>query len=430
MTTIPTSLDHQAQVRDFYEEIPYPNAPITDSGRNNLDGLFKVNYTTAQYLRTHQLMDGEGTVMLNAGCGSGYETLLLAESNPGAKIIAMDISRESVKLTEQRLRYHGFTNAEYYVLDLRDLPSLGYEYDFITCNDVLYLLDDPLDGLKSVAKVLKPDGILRTNFHHIYGRRQMLEAQEVFRLLGQFDLPKPIAMGNVRSFLEALQPTIPAKSSYSQANIQDNAILANNFLLYGDKGYSILEVSEMLKQANLGIVNLVDLPSWNLEDLFTEVPSFVADKIKSFSQLEQLHLFELLAPNRHRLIDFWAEQSGSSFVLPWTDEDWQSATLYLNPLLTDNTSFRGFVDKAVQKKQSMNFTWPGSPSKKLDIPADRVPLIQTLLETPTSVADLTEQAYDLARRRQPREEIAEDLMIYFDAIEDFALVMLGSGDEF
>ncbi|NJO85926.1 MAG: methyltransferase domain-containing protein, partial [Synechococcaceae cyanobacterium RM1_1_27] len=272
------------------------------------------------------------------------------------------------------MRYHGFTNAEYYVLDLRELPSLGYEYDFITCNDVLYLLDDPLDGLKSVAKVLKSDGILRTNFHHIYGRRQMLEAQEVFRLLGQFDLPKPVAMENVRNFLEALQPTIPAKSSYSQANIKDNAILANNFLLYGDKGYSILEVSEMLKQAKLGIVNLVDLPSWNLEDLFTEMPSFVADKIRSFSQLEQLHLFELLAPNRHRLIDFWAEQSGSSFVLPWSEEDWQSATLYLNPLLMDNTSFRGFVDKAVQKKESLNFTWPGSPSKKLDIPVERVPL--------------------------------------------------------
>ncbi|NJO85925.1 MAG: hypothetical protein HC818_04345 [Synechococcaceae cyanobacterium RM1_1_27] len=91
---MPSSPDHQAQVRDFYEEIPYPNAPIPDSVRNNLDGLFKVNYTTAQYLRTHQIQDNEGTVMLNAGCGSGYETLLLAESNPGAKIIAMDISRD------------------------------------------------------------------------------------------------------------------------------------------------------------------------------------------------------------------------------------------------------------------------------------------------------------------------------------------------
>lgn len=429
MTTAPTSLDHQAQVRDFYEEIPYPNAPIPESVRNNLDGMFKVNYTTAQYLRTHGIHGSEGKVMLNAGCGSGYETLLLAESNPGAKIIAMDISQESVKITEQRLRYHGFTNAEYYVLDLRDLPSLGYDYDFITCNDVLYLLDDPLDGMKSVAKVLKQDGILRTNFHHIYGRRQMLESQEVFRLLGQFDLPKPVAMDNVRKFLDALQPTIPAKSSYSQVSYKDNAILANNFLLYGDKGYSIVDVAEMLKQAHLSMINLVDLPSWNLEELFTEMPGFVEDKIKTFSQLEQLRLFELLAPNRHRLIDFWAEQSGSSLVLPWSEEEWQTGTLHINPLLADNSSFRGFVDKAAQKKQNLNFNWPGSPSKKLDIPPDRVPLIQTLLEGPTRVADLIEQACDIARRRQPREEVEEDLLTYFNAIEDFALVMLGSSEE-
>ncbi len=429
MTGIQVTPDHQALVRDFYEEIPYPNAPIPDSVRNNLDGLFKVNYTTAQYLRTHQILEADGTVMLNAGCGSGYETLLLAESNPGAKIIAMDISRESVKITEQRLRYHGFNDVEYHVLDLRDLPSLGYEYDFITCNDVLYLLDDPLSGLTSLAQVLKPDGILRTNFHHIYGRRTMLESQELFRLLGQFDLPKPVAMQNVRTFLDALQPTIPAKSTYTQAGIKDNAILANNFLLYGDKGFSILEVVEMLKQAKLGLVNLVDLPTWNLEELFTEMPTFVEEKIKAMSQVEQLHLFELLAPNRHRLIDLWAEQAGSSLVLPWTDEDWQTGTIHLNPLLTDNTSFRGFVDKAVQKKQPMNFTWPGSPSKKLDIPTERVPLIQTLLDGPTSVTDLTEQAYEIARRRQSREEVTEDLLTYLRAIEDFALIVLGYGEE-
>jgi len=119
----------------LYEALPYPNVPLSQSARNALGEMFKMSYTTAQYLRTHALVPSEGKVMLNAGCGSGWETLMMAEANPGAQIVACDLSPASVKLTEERLRHHGFTDVQCYVLNVLELDRLGIQFDFISLNE-------------------------------------------------------------------------------------------------------------------------------------------------------------------------------------------------------------------------------------------------------------------------------------------------------
>jgi ubiquinone/menaquinone biosynthesis C-methylase UbiE len=68
-------------------------------------------------------------------------------------------------LARQRLRYHGFENLEFYTLAAEELPSLNLQFDYINCDEVLYLLSDPVAGLKAMQSVLKPDGIIRANLH-------------------------------------------------------------------------------------------------------------------------------------------------------------------------------------------------------------------------------------------------------------------------
>jgi len=85
--------------------------------------------------------------------------LVLAEANPGAKIIGIDLSEKSIKLAQQRVQYHGVENVEFHSILLEDLPKLGMEFDYINCDDVLYLLPDTVAGLQAMRSVLKPDGI-------------------------------------------------------------------------------------------------------------------------------------------------------------------------------------------------------------------------------------------------------------------------------
>lgn len=83
------------KVRQQYESLPYPHYPLEAHPKDkasNLDLFFAHSLATAYYLRDQKLINAEQKVILDAGCGSGYKALYLAEANPGAKIVGVDRS--------------------------------------------------------------------------------------------------------------------------------------------------------------------------------------------------------------------------------------------------------------------------------------------------------------------------------------------------
>jgi 2-polyprenyl-3-methyl-5-hydroxy-6-metoxy-1,4-benzoquinol methylase len=410
------------RVIDLYEEMPYPNVPLTSGAADKINQLFKASYQTAQYARTRGVVSTEGTVMLNAGCGSGWETLVLAEANPGASIVAIDLSLESVKVAERRLRYQGFTDIQVFAIDILDLSQLNIQFDFVSCNDVLYLLDSPLDGLKAMRNVLKPEGIIRANLHNIYTRRGMLEMQKAFRILGLNQLPRNQAAEYVREFMSNLTKQSTQSRGWDPKQYSENTTIMNNYLLAGDKGFSIVDTFEFLEGSGLTMVSLVDYPNWNIRRLFKTMPKFLADRLESMNQKEQLHLCELIFPNGRRLIDFWAEHKDSSLVFPWTDEQWLNGEVMLNPLMHQYPSFRENLTKAVRQKVSLTINWPGAPNGMMRIPADKVAWIEVLLSGQQPVKKIIELCSMTNRVEQ--EQATEEVLAYLQALEDYFFVML------
>ncbi|MCF2969987.1 class I SAM-dependent methyltransferase [Synechococcus sp. Nb3U1] len=427
-------------LRQLYEELPYPNVPISASGRNAIDGLYRMSLTTAQYGRTRAIVPSEGSLILNAGCGSGWETLILAEANPGARLVVCDLSPESVRVTERRLRYHGFVDVELHVLNLFDLEQLGLQFDFISLNDVLYLLDDPVAGLKVLKRVLKPDGILRANLHHAYQRDVIFRMQQAFQLLGLFDLPTPEASNRVREFMLNLNSDEARVALRWNPEIyKDDTNMRANYLLPSDKGFLIPDLMRMLKEAELGLISLVDYPDWDPTLLFKEMPEWLKPELDKLSPADQNHFYELIYPN-HRLIDFWAEHPGSSMVFPWSDTDWLGGTVRLNPVLADNPEFRQNFGKAYEKKVEFTMNWPGASRGRLKILPEQMTWLGSLLQGPTPVITLVEQA-NQAKKLEP--ETAQDppvpphlrglkkfltaqeqVLAYLTALEEFLFVML------
>ena len=136
------------KIRQQYETSPYPRTPLEQSPKDDFNSLYIHNLVTSYYLRYQKVIDTEGKVILDAGCGSGWKSLILAEANPGAKIVGIDISEESVKLAQQRLKFHGFDHVEFHAISIYDLPSLGLEFDYINNDEMLYLLPDLVAALK------------------------------------------------------------------------------------------------------------------------------------------------------------------------------------------------------------------------------------------------------------------------------------------
>ena len=329
------------KIRQQFDKAPYPKIPLDNSPKTDYQSLYLHNLVTAYYLRNQKVIDTEGKVILDAGCGSGYKSLMLAEANPDAKIIGVDISEESVKLARQRLQYHGFNNTDFYALPLEDLPDLGLKFDYINCDDVLYLVPDPVVGLKAMQAVLKPDGILRANLHSSLQRASYYAVQKIFKIMGLLEEnPREMEIGIAKEIIEELQDNVAIKArTWNLPGEKNEEWLLANYLLQGDKGYTIPEVFAALREANLEFISMVNWRQWELADLFKNpenLPAFLAMSLPEIPVELRLHLFELLHPV-NRLIDFWCghPNQAHSFreVYEWTQSDWQQVRVYLHPQL-------------------------------------------------------------------------------------------------
>ena len=328
------------KIRQQFDNAPYPKIPLDQSPKTDYQSLYIHNLVTAYYLRNQKVIKTEGKVILDAGCGSGYKSLILAEANPGAKIVGIDLSEESVNLAQKRLQYHGFDNAEFYVLAIEDLPSLNFKFDYINNDEVLYVLPDIAVGLQAMKSVLKPEGIIRSNLHSSLQRTNYYRAQSLFKIMGLMnENPREIEIELTRDIMNALKDDVNLKVTTWNTNIaqQEESVLMN-YLFQGDRGYTISEMFAALKVADLEFVSMVSWRHWELMDLFKDpanLPGFLEISLPEISVEERLHLFELLQPV-HRLIDFWCGHPVAESFLPvseWALADWQTARAYLHPQL-------------------------------------------------------------------------------------------------
>ena len=328
-------------IRQQFDNTPYPRIPLEESPKDNSELLYLHNLVTAYYFRNRKVINTSGKVILDAGCGTGYKSLVLALANPGAKIVGIDLSEESVKLAEQRLQYHGIVNAEFYALKIEDLPSLNLEFDYINADEVLYLLPDAIAGLQAMKSVLAPDGIIRTNLHSANGRAGVFRGQAVFKAMGLMDgSPGELEIEVVRETMEALEDGVGLKAfTWNSDRAQNESWIMANYLLVGDKGCSIPEVFAMLRDADLEFINMVAWRRWELMDLFKDaddLPPFLAMSLPEASVEERLHLFDLLHP-LHRLFDFWCGNPNQAQdfvpVAEWTEAQWREARVHLHPQL-------------------------------------------------------------------------------------------------
>lgn len=333
------------KIRQQYESEPYPNIPIDRSPKGETNVLHFHNLVTPYYLRNQKVTHFEGKMILDAGCGSGYKALILAEANPGAKIVGVDLSQKSIEVARDRLKYHNFENFEFHIMPLEELPSLGLEFDYINNDEVLYLLPDLLAGLKAMKSVLKPDGIIRTNLHSAYQRASFFRAQKFCQTLGLLDgNPDELEVEILKDTMEALKNGVNLKqTTWSQNIIENPRVSLMNHLLQGDKGYTIPDMFSFLEEADLEFISMLNWRQWDLKELFQtpdNLPAFWAMSLPGLSVAEQLHLYELLHPV-HRLLDFWCghpnQAQPSTPIAEWEIEDWQNAQVYLHPQLqTDN----------------------------------------------------------------------------------------------
>jgi SAM-dependent methyltransferase len=115
--------------------------------------------------------------ILVAGCGTGQHSITFAQSYPGAKVLAIDLSIASLSYAREKTRAMGLDNIEYAQADILELGSLGRTFDVISSGGVLHHLADMEKGWRALLPLLRPDGCMHVGLYSELARRSVVAGQ-------------------------------------------------------------------------------------------------------------------------------------------------------------------------------------------------------------------------------------------------------------
>lgn len=127
-----------------------------------------------------------GSRVLEAGCGVGAQTVILAGKCPGAHIISVDISPQSIEKAREKIRRRGFSNVNLEVADIFDLPYGDESFDHVFVCFLLEHLADTSRALAGLKRVLKKGGsitVIEGDHGSYYCHPQSREADLAVRCL-------------------------------------------------------------------------------------------------------------------------------------------------------------------------------------------------------------------------------------------------------
>ena len=101
----------------------------------------------------------EGEVVLDIGCGAGFDTLLAARQvGPRGRVIAVDMTEAMLDKTRAGAAALGLKNVEARHGFAEDLPVASESVDVVISNGVINLCPDKIAVMREVYRVLKPGG--------------------------------------------------------------------------------------------------------------------------------------------------------------------------------------------------------------------------------------------------------------------------------
>ncbi|APD48560.1 class I SAM-dependent methyltransferase [Synechococcus sp. CS-602] len=320
------------QVSAFYDRFPYPGDPLQDGAPPGYN--WRWCYDTAFSSCTGRLPSlAEPPRILDAGCGTGVSTDYLAHLNPGAEILAIDISAGALDVARERLRRSG---AAAVAADLRieqrsllDLEGEG-PFDLINSVGVLHHLREPGAGLLALAGLLKPGGLLHLFLYAKAGRWEIHRIQRALQDLGVADAPDAVRLG--RQLFQDLPENNRLRRHHEQRWALDTAADANFADMYlhpQETSYDLDGLFRFVEGSGLNFAGFSNPQQWDPARL---LQGELLERARGLPQRQQWALVESLDPEISHF-EFFLSRGGLECSLWDRDEDLLAAFGRRNPCL-------------------------------------------------------------------------------------------------
>ncbi len=104
------------------------------------------------------LMNSHPSVVLDAGCSTGYCARVLKERFPKAQLFGVDLAQGMINKANKTQKR--FKKIYYQVADMEKLPFQSNTFDLVLSNLAIPWIENPSNALQELNRVLKPKGLV------------------------------------------------------------------------------------------------------------------------------------------------------------------------------------------------------------------------------------------------------------------------------
>ena len=306
-------------VSAFYDRFPYPGDPLQDGPPPGYNWRWCVDSAMAAALGALPAAAGTRTWrILDAGCGTGVSTDYLCHLNPGSTVLAVDISAGTLEVARERIRRSGAAQqVQELRIEQRSLLDLEQEggFDYINSVGVLHHLREPEQGLRALARQLRPGGVLHLFLYADGGRWEIHRSQRALSLLEVGTGGEGLRLG--RQLLRELPEANRLRRHHEQRWALDTAADANFADMYlhpQETSYDLDRLLRFVEQADLSFAGFSNPQVWDPARL---LQGELLERARALPQRQQWALVEALDPEISHFEFFLTK--GVVEPLEWTD---------------------------------------------------------------------------------------------------------------
>ncbi len=162
-----------------YSNSPYPRwSYIPKNGEVTLDFFVKTkNLKLAKSIENLQ----NPPEILIAGCGTGVQSISVAQQFPRSNVLALDLSKSSLAFALRKTKELGISNINYVHGDILDLHKINKKFDVIHCTGVLHHMRSPTQGLECLIETLKEDGLMKLGLYSSIARTEINKVRNLIK---------------------------------------------------------------------------------------------------------------------------------------------------------------------------------------------------------------------------------------------------------
>jgi SAM-dependent methyltransferase len=298
-------------VSAFYDRFPYPGDPLQDGPPPGYNWRWCVDaaYAACTGALPPARPASEPLRILDAGCGTGVSTDYLAHLNPGAEILAVDISAGTLEVARERLRRSGGHEQAQVRIENRSLLELEGEgpFDYINSVGVLHHLREPEAGLRALAQLLKPGALLHLFLYADGGRWEIHRTQRALTVLGVGTGEQGLRLG--RQLFTELPEHNRLRRHHEQRWAIDCAADANFADMYlhpQETSYNLERLMAFVASADLEFAGFSNPQVWDPARL---LEGELLERARGLPALDQWKLVEDLDPDISHFEFFLAKPS-------------------------------------------------------------------------------------------------------------------------